>query len=61
MITFECPNCRREVYEQAEQCPRCGAYLSREDAPRSTHPRWIILTAILLLIALIVAASSWIF
>lgn len=57
--TVECPNCRREVYEFAEQCPRCGAYLSREDAPRSNHPRWIVITAVVLLAALVVAATLW--
>jgi hypothetical protein len=28
-----CPYCRRMIYEEAEQCPSCRSYISREDAP----------------------------
>ncbi len=31
--TVPCPHCRTPVYEDAELCPHCGNYLSREDAP----------------------------
>jgi uncharacterized paraquat-inducible protein A len=47
--TVTCPNCRRDVYEGAEQCPRCGHYFSAEDAPQRSHPTWVIVTAALLL------------
>lgn len=32
--TAPCPHCLRPIYDDAERCPACGAYLSREDAPR---------------------------
>ena len=32
--TMPCPHCRREILEDAERCPYCERYLSREDAPR---------------------------
>ena len=31
--TVPCPHCGKDVYEDAERCPSCGNYLSREDAP----------------------------
>jgi predicted nucleic acid-binding Zn ribbon protein len=46
----ECPYCRAEVIEDAEQCPRCGKYLSREDAPPpSRGGAWMILVVLALL------------
>ncbi len=39
--TIPCPYCRKPVYEDAERCPGCGSYLSREDAPRR-HPWWFV-------------------
>ena len=48
--TDECPYCRRSIYDDAVQCPHCGNYLSREDAP-SRRPWWIIVCAVLALIA----------
>jgi hypothetical protein len=43
--TVACPYCGAAVYEDAERCPACENYLSREDAP-SQIPMWIKLTAI---------------
>ena len=40
--TVLCPYCRRPVYEEAEQCPYCEHYLSREDMP-ARHPWWLII------------------
>lgn len=53
--TVPCPYCRRPVYEEAERCPHCGHYLSREDAP-TRHSGWIVLGAILCLMA----ALGWV-
>ena len=39
--TVPCPHCLRPVYEDAERCPGCGRYLSREDAPKR-HPWWLV-------------------
>lgn len=53
--TVPCPNCGEEILEDSEQCPRCGRYLSREDAPlQSRSGVWIIL-----LILAILAAVIW--
>ena len=46
--TVPCPYCGAAVYEDAERCPRCENYISREDAP-SRLPLWVKLTALVCL------------
>ena len=41
--TLPCPYCGEAVYDDAEQCPACGHYLSEEDAPRKSKPWWILI------------------
>jgi len=50
--TVECPWCRASVYEAAERCPKCGRYLSDEDAPRR-YPWWLIAGVVLCLIVIL--------
>ncbi len=50
--TVPCPYCRAPIHEDAERCPECENYISREDAP-SRVPLWIKLTALLCLLAAI--------
>ncbi len=40
--TMSCPHCRASIYDDAERCPKCGSYLSREDAPWR-KPWWLLL------------------
>ncbi|MDB5349502.1 MAG: hypothetical protein JWN86_749 [Planctomycetota bacterium] len=47
--TIPCPYCRKPVYEDAEQCPTCGKYLSREDTPWR-RPVWLVGGVILCLL-----------
>ncbi len=47
-----CPYCHRQVHEQAIRCPYCENYLSKEDAPATRKPWWMILGALLCLYAL---------
>jgi len=54
--TVPCPQCRRPVYEDAEQCPACGHYLSIEDAPRH-RPLWLIVGVGICLVII----YNWIF
>ena len=51
--TIECPNCGCEMLEMVHQCPRCGELPTREFQQTSTQPRWVYLTALILLIALV--------
>ena len=39
--TIPCPHCGVPVYEDAERCPSCEHYLSREDRPWS-RPAWLV-------------------
>jgi hypothetical protein len=50
-----CPHCRREIYEEAERCPSCGFYITREEGGGGP-PWWLALGVI----ACLVAALSWI-
>ena len=60
IATDECPHCGAEVYEFAEKCPTCDRYLSKEDAPlRSGHPKWIVVTALILLVPMLYALLKW--
>jgi hypothetical protein len=40
-VTMPCPHCHSPVFDDAEQCPGCGFYLSREDDP-SRKPWWVV-------------------
>ncbi len=59
--TIDCPYCSNAVYEDAERCPACGNYLSPEDSDEyqtkqryfSKQPLWIIITAVVLIYAML--------
>ena len=58
--TAFCPDCGGEVWDQAEVCPACGAYLAGSPSSRPPHrqvfrQRLLILAALLALVALILA------
>ena len=55
-LMSRCPNCKKMIDEQSEMCPKCGYFISQEDAPRKV-PVWIILGAVLMLVAMLM----WIF
>ena len=44
--TDPCPHCGAAIWGDSVQCPTCGAYLSREDAPTPRPPLWITLGAL---------------
>ncbi len=43
--TVSCPYCKADMFEDADCCPACGTYLSREDAPpaKNSVPWWILI------------------
>ena len=48
-----CPYCGARISEDAEVCPECGNYLSREDAPHRV-PAWVVVATCLVLAAMVV-------
>jgi len=38
---MECPHCGSSIWDESEQCPRCGTYLEGSDAPPQRRPLWI--------------------
>lgn len=47
-----CPHCREEILEESEQCPHCGMYTSKEDAPSESKSRvWVVVMVLALLAA----------
>lgn len=50
----ECPYCGSEVPEDVARCPRCGNFISQEDAPRR-KPAWILASAVVLIVAIVIA------
>lgn len=53
--TIPCPHCGVDIYDDAERCPECGRYLSREEVG-SRQPRWFIIAAVICLIIAILWA-----
>ena len=51
--TVPCPYCQCEIPEDTPHCPYCNHYLSAEDAPPARRPLWIVLTAVICLIIVI--------
>jgi uncharacterized paraquat-inducible protein A len=54
--TMECPHCQETIFDESEQCPACGKYLSAEDAPPASKPTWIVVTGVICLIVAVLWA-----
>ncbi len=54
--TVSCPYCKADILEEAQYCPRCENYLSREDAPPAGKPLWIWVLLIVGTLAMIFSA-----
>ncbi len=60
--TGHCPECRGPVYEFTNKCPACGYYLTEADQRRlwSSHskPKWVLITAVVILTILTLGALT---
>ena len=54
-----CPYCKREIHEDSLQCPYCGCYLSREDAPPRREWWWFAALGLLIVILLTWVMRRW--
>ena len=52
--TVPCPHCGAEILEDSEQCPRCEAYISKEDAPSSPQSGLWWVLAVMVLLAMVI-------
>jgi hypothetical protein len=53
--TIACSNCRVEIYDEAEQCPHCGEYVSLATSPFAAKPFWVRCLMVMIIIFLIAA------
>ena len=57
-----CPECSAVVYEFSERCPACGYYLSAADRRRlfagDSKPKWVLITATVILAILILGVLT---
>ena len=51
--TMPCPYCGAAIYDDAVRCPKCDQYLSDEERTTTNQPRWVIVTAAILLAGLL--------
>ena len=57
--TVPCPYCRREILEDAERCPYCEHYISKEDTPPERKPWWIVVGVIACLCVVYMWNAWW--
>ncbi|MBI2920713.1 MAG: zinc-ribbon domain-containing protein [Planctomycetes bacterium] len=58
-VTQPCPECGREIYDDAERCPHCGHYVTREEGSGPGWPLWMKIAAALALAAVGLWLLSW--
>jgi uncharacterized paraquat-inducible protein A len=51
--TIACPHCRKQIYDDVEQCPYCGQYISEEDRTSGQKPWWIVVGFVLCFLVVI--------
>ena len=54
--TARCPDCGAEVWDAADVCPKCFAYLGGNTGSRSPYGQWLRGRWLLLIIALLIIA-----
>ena len=50
-LTIPCPYCQADIFEDSIRCPRCGNYLSAEDAPPRPRSTWFVIAVVICIIA----------
>jgi hypothetical protein len=56
-LTRECPRCGVDIYEDVEQCPLCGTWLTSQATAWSGRSWWWIALGLLGIIAMVLALS----
>jgi hypothetical protein len=56
--TVCCPNCGTDVYEDAEQCPKCGEYIDFSTSAWQDKPLPWVMVGLAGIVAVIIALSG---
>lgn len=51
-----CPYCGAAIYDDSLRCPKCENYLSDAERTTTLQPRWILVTAVVLLVVFLLFA-----
>jgi predicted nucleic acid-binding Zn ribbon protein len=57
----DCPHCGETIYDDSEQCSRCGTYLNASEDAADSKPRrhpWLVVVGVLFCL---VVFAIWIF
>jgi len=61
--TIACSRCGRAIYDDAPQCPYCGAYVTTDSGVWSGKPAWMVVMyktiAVLLIVSLLGSGLFW--
>jgi predicted nucleic acid-binding Zn ribbon protein len=60
--TMPCPYCGAAIHEESKHCDRCKNYLPEEDQPGKLRPLWLIIAAIVCVLAVltwIIIGARW--
>ena len=60
-VTRTCPECGKQVFDDAAVCYHCGYAFERTTAGSTRNPKWIIVTVIVLVLGLVGLALSGVF
>jgi hypothetical protein len=60
-VTRTCPECGKEVFDDAAVCYHCGYAFEKTTAGSSPSPKWIVITVIVIIVAFGIAAILGLF
>jgi uncharacterized protein (DUF983 family) len=60
-VTRTCPECNKEVFDDAAVCYHCGHAFERTTAGSTRSPKWVVITIVLVLVAFLFLAVQGIF
>lgn len=55
--TMPCPHCRAEIYDESEQCPSCGQYITIDTSPFNSAPAWVRVLFVLIILAIVLSLA----
>jgi hypothetical protein len=59
-MVIPCPHCGEDVYDDAEQCPACGSWITGEERAWTGRPSWfVVLGVIVALLTILTWIVCW--